>query len=215
MIMHDAPAIDSFAEDQGKTTMRIVTCAFKLPVSEREGGIRAKLFDFKIRKRKRAHLGAIIVFAEIMIANRLPAAPHFIAGNKIGGFVVGVTIHETVNIAAVPGLLLRAQNGANFRNDGGAAGFLVCRPENYRVRNENQGEPECFHLPRLLFVLLRGWLPFPKGEGAAIGLRIREAHKRVVFEAGSKFSINFASLACLTGRTLFCRCSTEGWSRNL
>ena len=103
--------------------MRVVTRAFKLPVSEREGGIRAKLFDFKVRKRKRAHLGAIIVFAAITIANRLPAAPHFIAGNKKGGFVVGVTIHETVNIAAVPSLLLRAQNGANLRNDGGLPDF--------------------------------------------------------------------------------------------
>ena len=105
---------------------------------EREGGIRAKLFDFKIRKRKRAHLGAIIVFAEITIANRLPATPHFIAGNKNGGFVAGVTIHETVNIAAVPSLLLRAQNGANFRNDWGVAGFLICRFENCRAQNENQ-----------------------------------------------------------------------------
>src|SRR5438067_10974165 len=136
MIMHDAPAIDSFAEDQGKTTMRVVTRAFKLPVSEREGGIRAKLFDFKVRKRKRAHLGAIIVFAAITIANRLPAAPHFIAGNKKGGFVVGVTIHETVNIAAVPSLLLDAQNGANLRNDGGVAGFLLFSFKNFNAENE-------------------------------------------------------------------------------
>src|SRR5438067_3032033 len=141
MIMHDAPAIDSFAEDQGKTTMRIVTCAFKLPVSEREGGIRAKLFDFKIRKRKRAHLGAIIVFAEITIANRLPSAPHFIAGNENSGFSASVTIHETINIAAVPSLLLRAQDVANFRNDWGIAGFLVCCFENCRDENGKQGEP--------------------------------------------------------------------------
>src|SRR5204863_6373052 len=112
---------------------------------ERDGGIRAKLFNFEIGKRKSPHLGAIAVFLEITIANRLPPAHHFITRNKNSGVGASVTIHETINIAAVPSLLLRAQNGANFRNNWGIAGFLVCCVENRRAENENQGYPERLH----------------------------------------------------------------------
>jgi hypothetical protein len=64
---------------------------------------------------------------------------HFITRNKNSGVGASVTIHEAIDIAAVPSLLLRVQNGANFRNNWGIAGSLVCCVENSHAQNEKQG----------------------------------------------------------------------------
>jgi len=112
--MHDAPTIWHVAEDQSEATMRVIVGAFQFPPSKRNCGIRTKRFDFKVRECQCPHFGAIAIFLEITVTHGLPATRHFIAGNKHRSFCACITIHETIDVTAIPSLLLRAQNSANF-----------------------------------------------------------------------------------------------------
>jgi len=56
----------------------------------------------------------------------LPATRHFITGNENRSFSASITIHETIDVTVIPGLLLRAQNPPNFGDHSIFAVFFLC-----------------------------------------------------------------------------------------
>jgi len=120
VVVDDAPTIAGFAKDQRKTAVRLIVDAFQSPASQDDGRIITKRPDFEIGESERAHLGAIGIFFLVTITNRLPAAADFVFRNKGGGVraglavSAGITIHEAIDVAAVPGFLLRLKNGADL-----------------------------------------------------------------------------------------------------
>ena len=135
MVVDNLPAVGILSEDQGEAAMRFVVRAFQFPTAERNCGIVAQRCGLKIRKGERAHLRAVGIFRFVAIEHFLPAPGDFVAGNENGLVGTPVTIHERVDVSAVPGVLLRAQNTLNFR-----------RGSTFRLLGQdgsNGGDPKC------------------------------------------------------------------------
>ena len=114
MVVDDFPAVRKFSEDQREAAMRFVVRAFQFPTAESNCEIVAQRCGLKIRKGEHAHLSAVRIFRFVAVEHFLPTAGDFVAGNENGLVGTPVTIHEGVDVAAVPGGLLCAKHVANF-----------------------------------------------------------------------------------------------------
>src|ERR1700733_11064870 len=91
-----------------------------MPMAEDQCGVGAQEAKFHVRKIECAHRAAIRVIFFVTRENGVPATRNAIGSGKgeIGG--MPITSEKCINVAAIPGFLLRIEHGTN-----GAAISLV------------------------------------------------------------------------------------------
>src|ERR1700730_5670222 len=97
--------------------MWLISCAFQFPTAEDHSGIAAQRHNFEIGKRQYAHLGAVGIFFFVTIAHGLPTASDLVFRNKSCGVGASVAVHEGIDVATVPGSLLRSNNMMDLELD--------------------------------------------------------------------------------------------------
>src|SRR6266404_8967650 len=149
MIVHNPPTVGGAAKDERKATVRLVFCAFEFPTTEGDGGVFSERRYFKIGKSKCAHFLAVGIFFLVTIAHGLPAACDGVFGYERCRIRAGlavraelaaaarVSVHESVDVASIPGFLLPADDGANlFGCFGSCDCGNVCCCQEYRRHHE-------------------------------------------------------------------------------
>jgi len=117
----DAPAVGEFAEVERENAGRMVFLTLEMILADDDGGAGAILLNFEIRKCEMAHGFAIGIGAMVTVENGLPAARDAIGTDEESLVGPPVTIHEGVDVAAIPGGHLRAEDSANLRFGRGLA----------------------------------------------------------------------------------------------
>lgn len=119
MVVDDAPAGGSSAKEKGEDSVRLVALANELPAADDNGDVSAKGCDLDLGEFQSSHLLAAVIFFPVTIANGLPAVRDLVAGNKFRGVGPRITVHKTVDVAAVPRGDLDRHHGAYFCLIGG------------------------------------------------------------------------------------------------
>jgi hypothetical protein len=116
----------------------LIICSLQAPAAERDGRIVAQGRDLEIRKGQRAHFGAVGIFLFVAIEQFLPAALDVVAGNKNRLVGVPITVHEPVDVAAIPGVLLRVENVFDFADSAFVLRLNRCRSNNYDAAKNSE-----------------------------------------------------------------------------
>src|SRR5689334_10773768 len=103
MVMDDAPALRKATQDQSEEASGTVLAADELPAPADERAVGPKDFNCDVGERELPHLAALALVAlAVAIEGRLPALRLVAARGEgqLGRFPV--SLHETLQIAAVP-----------------------------------------------------------------------------------------------------------------
>src|SRR5690348_4423857 len=128
MVNHDLPSFRELAEVQREHARRIVLLPLKMIFANDHRCPRTILLYFDIRERQPAHRFAIGIRPMVAVEHRLPAPRYAIRPDKQCLLRPPVVLHKRVDIAAIPGSLLRFEHGANLRLVGRTGRYRAARP---------------------------------------------------------------------------------------
>src|SRR5258708_4524816 len=120
VIVDDLPPGLRFAKQQGEGSMRLVVSSLQTPAAQNQRRVLTQHCDFEIRKCQRSHLLARVVILFVAIEDRLPSATNVVAADKFCVRRAIIAIHVAFDVAAIPRVTLRVEDGA----DGGFAGRI-------------------------------------------------------------------------------------------
>src|SRR5215471_3406241 len=104
-------------EDECEAPTRRITRSSELPPSIRDSIRRVERLDTELRERERSHQVTRTVAPLVPVENGLPASRQFVTGDERGRVRSFIPVHETFDVPAIPGCLLRLNDGTHVFHD--------------------------------------------------------------------------------------------------
>lgn len=121
MVVDDAPTIGKTLPDEGEYSAEVALFALQVPVAQNQHGVRTQKTKFQVGKIELAHGGAVWISFLVTSKHAFPPARDTVASGKSELRRMPIAGEKCIDVAAVPSVLLRGENGV----DGATVGFSI------------------------------------------------------------------------------------------